>query len=58
MALEELTSEWGRELNLQSSVLKGPWRGKRNLDELLICEVRIRVKPSVYGGLHGSICCQ
>lgn len=44
MALKELVSEWGRELNLQGSVLKGSWRGKGNLDELLIYEVGSRVK--------------
>lgn len=44
MALKELVSKWERELNFQGSVLKGSWRGKRNLDKLLIYEVGSRVK--------------
>lgn len=44
VALEELTSAWGRALKLQGSDLKGPWRGKGNLDELLIYEVRSQIK--------------
>lgn len=37
MALEELTSK-GSKLILHRSVLKGHWRGKESLDELLIYE--------------------
>lgn len=57
MALEELTSAWGRALKLQGSVLKGLWRGKGNLDELLIYDIRSQIKHhmEVYVGVS-AIC--
>lgn len=54
MALEELTSAWGRALKLQGSVLKGLWGGKGNLDELLIYEVRSQIKHHMEVGVGVS----
>lgn len=47
MAVKELVTNWERELYLQGSVLKGSWQGKGSLDELLIYEVRSRVKHNM-----------
>ena len=45
--LGRVISKWGGELLRHGSVLKGPWRGKGNLDALLIYEVGSRVEHSM-----------